>query len=174
MMSGTTVLATFDDFGSSLCSYGTYTFTSAVPYGSLSIKQGCWSTTSCTGTTAYSISYLPSTLALTTATPSFAGAARSLQTYTIQATVLTGSVIVFGTTNLAGSKCTGSTYLSLLSAGSSVLAVSNYGSSACSYGSYTATAATAYTSFTIQAGCYSTATCSGTVVYSVTPPGISG
>ena len=174
LMSGTTVLATFDDFGSSLCSYGTYTFTAAVPYGSLSIKQGCYGSLSCTGTTVYTISYLPSTLTLTTATPSFAGAARSLQTYTIAATVLPGSVIAFGTTNLVGSKCTGATYLSLLSAGSSVAAVSNYGSSSCSYGSYTATAATAYNSFTIQAGCYSSASCSGTVVYTITPPGISG
>ena len=176
LMSGTTVLATFDDFGSTLCSYGTHTFTTAVPYGSLSIRQGCWSTTSCTGQTSYSITYLPSTLAPTTATPSFAGSARVLQTYSVQATVLAGSVINFGTAYLAGGRCTGSTYLSLLSNGASVATAPSNAAQlgGCSYGSYTATSATAYTTFTIQAGCSSTASCSGAVGYMVTAPASSG
>jgi vibriolysin len=151
-----------DDACGGLGSQITYTATAA---GNYEIRGGCYTTGSCTATVAWTI---------TGGTPPSNGTFNYTATNTASATANTtnqnitaaaGQVITVATCGAAGSAFTGDTYLRLNGPAATEVAAND---DACSgLGSSLSYTATAAGTFQIRAGCYSTGSCTGTVVWSV-------
>lgn len=140
------------------------TFTASTA-GNYTIRGGCYSTGSCTGTVVWQ---------LTTGTPPATGSysfsasnTNSAQQNTVNqsVTVNAGQTITLGTCGVTGGAFTGDTYLRLYnSAGTQVSSNDDACGGRGSNLTYTATASGA---FQIRAGCYSSGSCTGTVAWSV-------
>lgn len=157
-----TEVASNDDACGGAGSSITFTATTA---GNYTIRGGCYSTGSCTGTVVWQ---------LTTGTPPATGSysfsasnTNSAQQNTVNqsVTVNAGQTITLGTCGVTGGAFTGDTYLRLYnSAGTQVSSNDDACGGRGSNLTYTATASG---SFQIRAGCYSSGSCTGTVAWSV-------
>ncbi len=157
-----TEVASNDDSCGGRGSSITFTATTA---GNYTIRGGCYSTGSCTGTVVWQ---------LTTGTPPATGSysfsasnTNSAQQNTVNqsVTVNAGQTITLGTCGVTGGAFTGDTYLRLYnSAGTQVSSNDDACGGRGSNLTYTATASG---SFQIRAGCYSSGSCTGTVAWSV-------
>jgi Zn-dependent metalloprotease len=161
LFNGATQVASNDDACGGLGSSITHTATSA---GTLQVRAGCYSNTSCTGTVVFQI---------TPGTPPSGGSfsysasnTNSAQQNTVNqnVTLSAGQSIQFGTCTVPGSSGTGDTFLRLFNP-SGVQVASNDDS--CGVLSFASHAATTSGTFQIRAGCYSSNSCSGTVAYTV-------
>jgi hypothetical protein len=129
--------------------------------GLYEIRGGCSGATSCTGTVKWENVTVAGSYSYSASNTS------SAQQNTIDRYVWiqTGRTITAGTCGLAGSSASGDTYLRIFdSNGAQVAANDDACGSLASSLSYTSTA---YVSYRILAGCYSSSSCSGTVVWSI-------
>jgi hypothetical protein len=85
------------------------------------------------------------------------------RTFTLNA----GDTLEVGTCNLTGASASGDTFLRLLGAGTQVAANDDSCGGTASYFQYTATTSGTYE---LRAGCYSSGSCGGTVVFRITSP----
>ncbi|WP_375772477.1 hypothetical protein NR798_16835 [Archangium gephyra] len=148
-------------------------FTYTVPAGTAGtyqLRAGCYSSGSCSGTVAWTISggtSLPPSSG-TTLTYS-AGNTNSAQANTVNQTIALaqGQTITVGTCGVAGASFTGDTYLRLYGlTGYQVAANDNACGGAGSSITYTVPIGGAGY-YELRAGCYSSGSCSGTVVWTV-------
>ncbi len=140
------------------------TFTASTA-GNYTIRGGCYSSGSCTGTVVWSI---------TTGTPPSTGSYNYSATNTNSAqqntvnqsvTVNAGQTITLGTCGVTGSAFTGDTYLRLYN--SSGTQVSSNDDACGGRGSSLSYTATTGGTFQIRGGCYSSGSCTGTVAWSI-------
>ena len=129
--------------------------------GSYEIRGGCYASTTCTGTVSWEIVTVAGSYSYSASNTSSAQQNTIDQYVWIQ----TGRKITVGTCGLAGSSASGDTYLRIFdSNGAQVAANDDACGSLASNLIYTSTA---YVSYRIRAGCYSSSSCSGTVVWSI-------
>ena len=129
--------------------------------GTYQIRGGCYASSSCTGTVKWEIVTVAGSYSFSASNTSSAQQNTVDQYVWIQ----TGRKITVGTCGLAGSSAVGDTYLRIYnSTGTQVAANDDACGSLASNLSYTSTA---YVSYRIRAGCYSSSSCSGTVVWSI-------
>lgn len=129
--------------------------------GSYQIRGGCTGSSSCTGTVTWNIVSVDGSF------PFSASNTSSAQQNTVDAYVWvqTGRKLTAGTCGLAGSSAVGDTYLRIYdNNGAQVAANDDACGGLASNVSYTSTA---YVSYRIRAGCYSSTSCSGTVVWTI-------
>ncbi len=157
-----TEVASNDDACGGRGSQITYTATVA---GNFEIRGGCYTTGSCTGTVAWTI---------TTPTPGTGGQysysatnTNSAQQNTVNqaVTLSAGQSITLGTCGMTGSAFTGDTYLRLF--GPTATQVASNDDACGGRGSQITYTATASGSFQIRGGCYTTGSCTGTVVWTI-------
>jgi len=157
-----TVVASNDDSCGGTGSSITYTATTA---GNYTIRGGCYTSGSCTGTVVW---------ALTNTPPPAGGTYNYSATHTNSAqqntvnqavTLAAGQVITLGTCGVTGGTFTGDTYLRFFNPSGTQVGAND---DACggTGSTLTFTAPTAG-SYQIRAGCYSSNTCSGTVAWTV-------
>jgi hypothetical protein len=129
--------------------------------GSYQIRGGCYAASSCTGTVKWEIVTVAGSFSFS------ASNTNSAQQNTVDQYVWiqTGRTITVGTCGLPGSSASGDTYLRIYNSnGTQVAANDDACGGLASNVSYTSTA---YVSYRIRAGCYSSSTCSGTVAWSI-------
>ncbi len=156
------IVASNDDACGGLGSQITYTATAA---GNYDIRGGCYSSGTCTATVAWEI---------TGGTPPSSGSFAYTATATASATTGTtnvvinaaaGKVITVATCGATGSAFTGDTFLRLN--GPAATEVASNDDACGGLGSSITFTATAAGAHTIRAGCYSSGSCTGTVVWNV-------
>lgn len=129
--------------------------------GSYEIRGGCAGATSCTGTVKWDIVTVAGSYSFS-ATNTNSAQQNTVDQYVW---IQTGRKITVGTCGLPGASASGDTYLRIYNSnGTQVAANDDACGSLASNVSYTSTA---YVSYRIRAGCYSSASCSGTVVWSI-------
>jgi lysyl endopeptidase len=129
--------------------------------GQYQIRGGCAAASSCTGTVKWEIVTVAGSYSFS------ASNTNSAQQNTIDQYVWiqTGRKITVGTCGLAGSSASGDTYLRIHdSNGAQVAANDDACGGLASNVSYTSTA---YVSYRLRAGCYSSTSCSGTVAWTI-------
>lgn len=129
--------------------------------GSYQIRGGCAGSTSCSGTVTWNIVTVDGSFTFSASNTS------SAQQNTIDRYiwVQTGRKLIVGTCGLPGSSAVGDTYLRIHdNNGAQVAANDDACSSLASHVIYTSTA---YVSYRVRAGCYSSTSCSGTAVWTI-------
>ncbi len=158
-----TQVASNDDACGGRGSLITYTATAT---GNYEIRGGCYTTGSCTGTVAWTISAAPPPP--TGGNYSYSATnTNSAQQNTVNqsVTLAAGQKMTLGTCGMTGSAFTGDTYLRVYSsAGTQVASNDDACGGRGSQLTYTATTAG---TFQIRGGCYSSGSCTGTAVWTI-------
>lgn len=159
---GTEVAANDDSCGGS----GSSLMYTATATGNYEIRGGCYSTGSCTGTVVWDI---------VTPTPPPPGSSysysatntNSAQQNTVNqsVTLSAGQKITLGTCGLSGASFTGDTYLRLY--GPSATQVASNDDACSGTGSNLTFTATTAGTYQIRGGCYTSTSCTGTVVWTI-------
>ncbi|XXF77085.1 serine protease [Myxococcaceae bacterium GXIMD 01537] len=142
------------------------TFTAAVA-GDYEFRAGCYGSGSCGGTVAWTVT----TTAPTSGSFEFNAAnTNNAQQNTVNqsVTLAAGQSLTVGTCGVAGGSATGDTYLRLNNASGTQVAIND--DSCGGVGSkitYTVPAGSAGGAYQIRAGCHGSATCSGTVAWTI-------
>jgi len=157
-----TEVAYNDDSCGGLASFIRYTVPAS---GTYEVRAGCYGGNSCSGTVVFNVIPAAKIEPLTYSATNTNSAQQNTvnRTFTLKA----GDKVEVGTCNLTGATATGDTYLRLFGASATQVA---YNDDSCgglsSFIQYTATTSGSYE---LRAGCYSGNTCSGTVVFRLTP-----
>ncbi|AKQ69520.1 Trypsin domain protein [Myxococcus hansupus] len=133
--------------------------------GNYSINAGCYSSGSCSGTVAWTIS--GGTTAPTSGSFNFnVSNTNSAQQNTVNenVSIAAGKTLTVATCGLTGASFTGDTYLRLFSGATQAAANDDACGGRGSSLTYTSTSAT---TLQIRAGCFSTGACNGTVVWNI-------
>jgi hypothetical protein len=158
LFAGGTQLTASDDACGGLGSQLTYTAPTAT---TVTLKAGCYSTTSCDGTVAYTIGVSSASFSLTNT--------NTAQQNTLDRTVhlVAGDKLTVGTCGLPGALFAGDTFVRM-SLGPTDL---GFGFQSCDgQGSLMAIRAATTGDYSVRLGCFGAGSCSGNVVYRVTPP----
>jgi hypothetical protein len=133
--------------------------------GIFHIHAGCFSSGTCSGTVAYSISGNGAVPYSATNTSS-----ATVNTANFDLTLAAGQTITLGTCGVAGSSGTGDTFLQLFDPGNANVASSDDDPATCGAGtllSHLAFTAPAAGVYQLRAGCFSNLTCNGTIAYTL-------
>jgi lysyl endopeptidase len=129
--------------------------------GQYEIRGGCAGATSCTGTVKWEIVTVAGSYSYS-ATNTNSARQNTVDAYVF---IQTGRKLTVGTCGMAGSSYTGDTYLRIYDNNGLQVAAND---DACGgLGSRVSYTSTAYVSYRIRAGCYSSGSCTGTVVWSI-------
>jgi V8-like Glu-specific endopeptidase len=161
---GPTVASNDDAPGCGALSKFTYT-TQPLVGGLHEIQAGCFSTTSCSGTVAYTLSG-PEGGSYSFSASNTASA--TTNTVNFDVALSAGQTITLGTCGVTGAEGTGDTVLRLFDASSAQVAANDDSCDLRSNLSFTAPRAGV---FQIRAGCFSSNSCSGTVAYTLSATG---
>lgn len=161
LYSGSTLVAYNDDGCES--GHGSRLSYTASSSGVLQIRAGCWSTGSCSGTVAYTI--VPGA----TFDYSASNTSSALQNTANRPIRLSaGDTITMGTCGIPGASNTGDTFVRLYMGSTEVA----YNDDGCpGNGSLLTYTATQSSSFEVRAGCFSSNSCGGTLVYNIVRKG---
>jgi hypothetical protein len=154
-------VASNDDSCGGVASFIRYTVPTS---GTYEVRAGCFSANSCSGTVVFNVVRATTLETLTYS----ASSTNSAQQNTINRTVTlkAGDKLEVGTCNLPGATASGDTYLRLF--GTSATEVTSNDDS-CGVASYLQYTAPTTGSYELRAGCFGGTSCSGTVVFKVTP-----
>jgi hypothetical protein len=179
LFSGDTVLRLFNPSGVEVtssddaCGGQGSNFTYTVPVGAggnYELRAGCFSNTSCSGTAVWTLTAgggggTPSTGSFPYNASNTASATQNTTNQNVAAAA--AQVITVGTCGMTGASSTGDTYLRLMGPSGAEVASNDDGcGSQSSKLTYTVPTGKSGT-YSIRAGCYSSNTCSGTVVWTV-------
>jgi uncharacterized protein YgiB involved in biofilm formation len=174
--SGDTYLRLFNPSGTEVTSNddacggqgSNFTYTASVS-GNFELRAGCFSSGSCSGTVAWTLTG-GTTPAPSSGSFAYSGsntASATQNTTDRSITAAAAQVISVGTCDMTGASATGDTYLRLLGpSGAEVTSNDDACGSASSKLTYTVPSGGSGT-YVIRAGCYSSNTCNGTVVWTV-------
>jgi N-acetylneuraminic acid mutarotase len=154
-----TQVADNDDSCGTTASFIRYT---APTTGTYEVRAGCFAAASCSGTVAFRV--IPSPTSPLTYSGSNTNSAQQ-NTTNRSFTLNAGDVLEVGTCTVPGSSATGDTYLRLFDGATQVAANDD----ACGGASYIQYTAPTTGTYEVRAGCYSSASCSGTVTFRITP-----
>ncbi|WP_426754839.1 trypsin-like serine peptidase [Myxococcus sp. Y35] len=141
----------------------------AVAAGAYEIIAGCYGTTSCSGTVAWTIGTSAPPATSGTFNYSAVNTSSARQNTTNEDVTLTaGQRISFGTCNVAGASGTGDSFIRLYNAAGAQVASNDDGNGcgSLSHATYTVPAGAGGT-YQIRAGCYGNTSCSGTVGWTI-------